>query len=103
MAVADTGCQSCLIGSKVVHYLGFRDRDLLGVEHRMNAVNQHSIDISDAVILHLMGLDKDGHQLQTTQICYVTPATDNCISAVKHVSIWVRYHYRFPHSEKHYL
>ena len=75
-AVADTGCQSCLIGSKVVHYLGFRDRDLLGVEHRMNAVNQHSIDISGAVILRLTGLDKGGHQLQTTQICYVTPDTD---------------------------
>ena len=63
-AVADTGCQSCLIGSKVVHYLGFRDRDLLSVEHRMNAVNQHSIDISGAVILRLTGLDKGGHQLQ---------------------------------------
>ena len=75
-AVADTGCQSCLIGSKVVHYLGFRDRDLLGVEHRMNAVNQHSIDISGTVILRLTGLDKGGHQLQTTQICYVTPDTD---------------------------
>ena len=75
-AVADTGCQSCLIGSKVVHYLGFRDRDLLGVEHRMNAVNQHSIDISGAVILRLTGIDKGGQQLQTTQICYVTPDTD---------------------------
>ncbi len=75
-AIADTGCQSCLIGSKIVRSLGFKERDLLNVELRMNAVNQQAITISGAVILRLTGLDNGGHPLQTTQICYVTPDTE---------------------------
>lgn len=72
-AVADTGCQSCLIGLNVVHRLGFKKSDLLSVQHKMSAVNKNPIDIIGAVILRLHGPDKDGYPLETTQICYVTP------------------------------
>jgi hypothetical protein len=76
-AIADTGCQSCLIGLKVVYRLGLRKADLLAVQHRMNAVNRDSINIMGAVLLRLSGNDKDGYPMETAQVCYVTPDTTN--------------------------
>jgi hypothetical protein len=76
-AVADTGCQSCLIGLKLVYQLGFRKPDLINVQHKMNAVNKNAIEIMGAVLLRLSGFDKDGYPLETAQVCYVTPDTDS--------------------------
>ena len=39
-AIVDTGCQSCLIGLKMVYRLGFKRADLLPVEHKMSAANR---------------------------------------------------------------
>ena len=75
MAIADTGCQSCLIGLKVVQRLGFTRSDLLPVEHRMSAANRMAINIIGAVILRLKGTDSKQH-IQSKQICYVTPDTE---------------------------
>jgi hypothetical protein len=76
-AIADTGCQSCLIGLKLVYRLGLRKSDLLTVQHKMNAVNRNSINIIGAVLLRLSGYDKGGYPMETAQICYVTPDTGN--------------------------
>lgn len=75
-AIADTGCQSCLIGLNVVYKLGFRKADLLAVEHKMNAVNKNAINIVGAVLLRFCGSDKDGYPIETAQLCYVTPDTN---------------------------
>ena len=71
-AIADTGCQSCLIGLKMVYRLGFKQADLLPVEHKMSAANRQAIEITGAVILRLRGADSGGYPVESTQICYVT-------------------------------
>ena len=75
-AIADTGCQSCLLGINVAFKLGFKESDFLPVEYRMNAVNKNSINIIGAIILRLRGSDKEGYPLESAQICYITPDTD---------------------------
>jgi hypothetical protein len=60
-----------------VYRLGFRRADLLSVEHKMNVVNKNAIEIIGAVLLRLPGFDNDGYPLETAQVCYVTPDTDN--------------------------
>ena len=71
ITIADTGCQSCIIGLKLVRRLGFRLSDLLLVDHRVSAANKQVVNIIGAVILHLRG-----SHLESTQICYVTPETE---------------------------
>ena len=50
--MADTGCQSCLIGLKLVHQLVFNRSaaDLINVQHKMNAVNREAIKIIRALM-----------------------------------------------------
>ena len=65
-AIADTGCQSCLIGLKMVYRLGFKQADLLPVEHKMSAANRQAIEITGAVILRLRGADSGGYPVEST-------------------------------------
>ena len=76
-AIADTGCQSCLIGLKLILRLGLKRIDLLPVQHEMNAVNNNAIKIIGAALLRLSGRDKSGYPMETAQVCYVTPDTTN--------------------------
>ena len=44
-AMADTGCQSCLAGFKIVKKLGLSTEDLIPVSLRMQAADSHDINI----------------------------------------------------------
>ena len=76
-AIADTVCQSCLIGLKLILRLGLKRIDLLPVQHEMNAVNSNAIKIIGAALLRLSGRDKSGYPMETAQVFYVTPDTIN--------------------------
>ena len=74
--MADTGCQSCLAGMKAISGLGFKTKDLIPVTMRMHAANNKGIKIIGAIILRISGKDKDGSNLETRQITYVTDSSD---------------------------
>ena len=75
-AIADTGCQSCLAGVKVVKKLGLTTEDLIPVSLKMHAADNHDINILGAIILRLSGKDSKGEERYTRQIVYVTNSTD---------------------------
>ena len=75
-AMADTGCQSCLAGFKVLKKLGLSTKDLIPVELRMHAADNHDIQLLGAAILRLTGKNHDGKERTTRQIVYVTNNTD---------------------------
>ena len=75
-AMADTGCQSCLAGTKVIRLLGLSDSDLLPVTLRMHAANNNGIKILGAVVLRFSGQSHTGQTLETRQIVYITSDTD---------------------------
>lgn len=76
--MADTGCQSCLIGMKLIKHLGLRMNDLIPVTMKMRAANGNGINILGAAILRLSGASnsKPGHLLETRQVVYVTDNSD---------------------------
>ena len=74
-AMADTGCQSCLAGLKIVKKLGLSIRDLIPVDIKMHAADNRDIRILGATILRLSGKHK-GEERSTRQIVYVTDHTD---------------------------
>ena len=75
-AMADTGCQSCLAGFKIVKKLGLSTKDLIPVDLKMHAADNHDINILGATILRLSGKDSKGEEKSTKQIVYVTNHTD---------------------------
>ena len=75
-AMADTGCQSCLAGLKVIKKLGLSIRDLIPVDVEMHAANNNHIRILGATILRLAGKDNKGEKQSTRQMVYVTDNTD---------------------------
>ena len=74
--MADTGCQSCLAGMKVIHLLGLCESDLLPVTLRMHAANNNGIKILGAVVLRFSGQSHSSNILETRQIVYLTSNTD---------------------------
>ena len=75
-AMADTGCQSCLAGLKIVKKLGLSTRDLIPVNIKMHAADNHDIRILGAAILRLSGENNKGEEQTTRQMVYVTDNTD---------------------------
>ncbi len=75
-AMADTGCQSCLAGLKVVKKLGLSTKDLIPVNMKMHAADNHAIRILGAAILSLSGKNNYGEERSTRQMVYVTDNTD---------------------------
>ena len=75
-AMADTGCQSCLAGLKVMKKLGLSVRDLIPVDIEMHTANNNNIRILGATILRLSGKNNKGGEHSTRQIVYVTDNTD---------------------------
>ena len=63
-AMADTGCQSCLAGMKVIRRLGLR------------TVNNGDIKILGATILRISGTDSQGKILETRQMTYIKDSSD---------------------------
>ena len=75
-AMADTGCQSCLAGLKVLHRLGLRQRDLIPVTMEMHTATNGGITILGAVPLRLSGKNPLGHVVESRQLTYVTDSSD---------------------------
>ena len=74
---ADTGCQSVLVGIKIIHRLCFKKLDLIPVKTKMSAVNRDVIPILGAVILRLSEKSGSGKVIETAQICYVTDVIED--------------------------
>lgn len=75
-AMANTGCQSCLAGIKVIHRLGLCESDLIPVTMKMHVVNNNGINILCAVILRFSGRSPSSKALERRQIVYVTSDSD---------------------------
>ena len=75
-AMADTGCQSCLAGIKVLTRLGMSTADLIPVSMKMHAANNNAINIIGAVVLRFYGESVSGDCLETRQLTYVTDSSD---------------------------
>lgn len=75
-AVADTGCQSCLAGTSLLHQLGLNHSHLIPTSMKMRAANQNSIGIAGALVLRITGFTKSRQPKTTRQIVYFTPSTD---------------------------
>ena len=67
-AMADTGCQSCLVG--------LSSKDLIPVNMRMHSADNRDIPILVATILRLSGGNQLGDERTTRQIAYITYSTD---------------------------
>ena len=66
--MADTGCQSCLVGIEIIGRLGLTRADLIPVTMKMNAADEKGINILDAAILRFSGIGKPGHNLEIRHI-----------------------------------
>ena len=75
-AMADTGCQSCLAGFRLIEQLGLSNKDLISVNMRMHSADNHDIPILGASILRLSGNDQSGGKRTSRQIVYITHSTD---------------------------
>ena len=51
LAIADTGCQSCLAGINAINRLSITSKDLIPITMQMHAVNNVGINILGAAIL----------------------------------------------------
>ena len=69
---------NCLAGFKVLKKLGLSTKDLIPVELRMHAADNHDIQLLGAAILRLTGRNHDGKKRTTRQIVlvYVTNHID---------------------------
>ena len=74
--MADTGCQSCLAGIKVLTRLGMSTADLIPVSMKMHAANNNAINIIGAVVLRFCGQSASGNSLETRQLTYITDSSD---------------------------
>ena len=75
-AMADTRCQSCLVGFKLVTKLGLSSKGIISVNMQMHSADNHNIPILGATILRLSGRDWLGNKRMTRQITYITNSTD---------------------------
>jgi len=75
-AMADTGCQSCLMGQDTLAKLGVSIGELIPVTMKMHAANNQGINILGAIICHMTGQEGKGKQTKTRQIIYVTDSCD---------------------------
>ena len=76
LAMADTGCQSCLAGSYILKRMGLTSDDLIPVKMKMHAANNGGINIIGTVILRFTGNTASGTALDTRQITYITDSND---------------------------
>lgn len=74
--MADTSCQSCLAGLKVIHNLGLVESGLIPVTMRMNTATNSGIRILGAILLRLSSRDPRGQLLEMRQMTYITPSSD---------------------------
>ena len=75
-AMADTGCQSCLMGIQVVERMGLNADDLIPVTMTMRAANEGRIPIIGAMVVRFSGTDSRAITHETRQIAYITNTSD---------------------------
>ena len=56
-AVADSGCQACLMGPMLLHKLGLQRSDLCRIRSQSTSINGSNLDVIGAVVLRLAGVD----------------------------------------------
>ena len=76
-AMADTGCQSCLAGMKVIRRLGLRQQDLIPVNMKMRTATKGGVRILGAIPLRLSGMGSLGRNVETRQMTYITDSSDH--------------------------
>ena len=74
--MADTGCQSCLAGLKVLHRLGLRESDLSPVTMKMHTATYRGINILGATILRVACKYEAGNVVETRQMTHITYPSD---------------------------
>lgn len=74
-AVTDTGAQSCLWGTSDFLRCGFKKSDLIPVKRVMVAANHEPIRIDGAIIIRLMGKDREENTHVAPVMVYVSPDT----------------------------
>ena len=75
-AMADTGCQSCLMGIQVAERMGLNADDLIPVNMTMRAAHEGGIPILGAMVVRLAGTDSRAMMRETRQIAYITNISD---------------------------
>ena len=75
-AMADTGCQSCLMGIQVAERMGLNANDLIPVTMKMKAANEGGIPILGAMMVRFSGTDWRAVTRETRQIAYITNTSD---------------------------
>lgn len=76
IALADTGCQSCLAGSNLLSKLGATTSDLIPVRTKMRSASNEGIRLLGAILLKLSGSDENGHSTSTNQMTYITDCSE---------------------------
>ena len=56
-AVADSGCQACLMGLTTLYKLGLKKSDLSRIRSQSTSINGSSLNVLGVVVLRLAGLD----------------------------------------------
>ena len=75
-AMANTGCQSCLAGFKLIEKLKLSSKDLIPVNMQIHSADNHDILILVAVILRLFRRDQLGDERMARQIIYITDSIE---------------------------
>ena len=75
-ALADTGCQSCLAGTNLLHKLNLKVSDLIPVKTKMRSANNGGIRLLGAILLNLSGSDRQGRTFSSNQMTYITDCSD---------------------------
>ena len=73
--VADTGAQSCLMGTRIFYQCGFKKKDLIPVKCRMAAANREPLTILGAILVRLYAAEGKKN-VHTGAMVYITPDTD---------------------------
>ena len=76
LAVADTGCQSCLAGTSFLRQLGLNTSHLTPTSMKMRAANQDPIGIVGALTLRITAFTQSMQPKTTRQIVYISKSTD---------------------------
>ena len=77
-AIADTGCQSCLAGTKILSRLNVNASDLLPVETKMHAADNRDIPIIGALPI-TVNATISGNRATTKQLVYITETLKNTL------------------------
>ena len=72
VALADTGCQSCLAGVNLLHTLGHTTSEIIPVTTKMCSASGENIKLLGATLLRLSGSDAQGRTHSTKQMVYIT-------------------------------